>query len=173
MRNAARAVLLGIIVFMLLTACGPSRSKAALVSSARSLHAKMRPEVSSPLRLAVEQPSCLGAGCHEDPSFITALSVHQPYANGKCSFCHGIDPHGQPKNIAAADSMVLCFACHSAGPLQASHRMGVGGTDPRNGSMVTCLTCHPPHASDHPHRLNLDPGPALCNQCHSDRLPNP
>jgi predicted CXXCH cytochrome family protein len=174
MHIAAKPALLVVIALMLVTAGGlTAREDKALLSSAASIRAKMRPEASSPLRLAIEQPSCLGAGCHEEPSATAALSVHEPYADGNCSFCHGTDPHGVSKSIAAADSMVLCFACHGAGSLQASHRMGVGGTDPRDGSTVTCLTCHAPHASGHPHRLNMDPGPALCSQCHSDSLPNP
>lgn len=173
MHIGARSAFLILIVSMLVTACAAAQQDALLISSAVSTHAKLRPEAASLLGLALEQPSCLGAGCHADPSLTIAVSVHAPYSGGQCSFCHGIDPHGASVNFSPADSIAVCFACHSGALLGQTHRMGVGGTDPRDGSTITCFTCHPAHASDHPHRLNMDSGPALCNQCHSDILPNP
>lgn len=175
MHITARPVFLFIAMMLVLAAaCSPvAGADAILLSSVQSPRSKPQPPASPALRLSVEQPSCLGVGCHEDPAAMAALSVHPPYAESKCTFCHGIEPHGLKASLSPADSITLCFACHKPAALELSHRMGVGMTDPRSGSTVTCATCHPPHFSDYPHRLTMEPGPALCSQCHSDYMPNP
>jgi predicted CXXCH cytochrome family protein len=89
--------------------------------------------------------------------------VHKPYADGKCSECHG----GNVNTTSSFESFQkvgsdVCLKCHKAelqkftvmhGPVTAGE----------------CLLCHAPHESTVHGMLN-DNAPAVCAKCHDREL---
>ncbi|MGE5249779.1 MAG: cytochrome c3 family protein [Bacteroidota bacterium] len=154
---------------MLLSSCQWAPGQAADV---RSTQIAAQVQIPAPpvrqFQAAPEEPSCSGSGCHEDPALLNPVSQHAPFANRQCSFCHGADPHNVKIALSSADSVAVCFACHSAAALGDSHRMGMGMLDPRSGEPITCTTCHSPHYSGHTFQLRFAAEGELCLQCHSE-----
>src|SRR5690606_26299277 len=99
-----------------------------------------------------------------DTSSVQALrrsptySVHQPFAEERCSDCHS-----QRFNLGPQDSG-LCLNCHAEVPSEQPFMHGPVAA-------VACLWCHSAHESAYPSLLK---GPArqVCSSCHEPGLLN-
>ena len=129
------------------------------------LHCHNPHAASAPSLLAAEQRT-LCARCHftevsaeERPRFLTHGT-----SEIECSSCH--DPHGgDAAHYLRSTAPELCASCH-VDAHRASHPMGPGVTDPRNGEPLTCLSCHQLHGAKFNAYLPLSPDRELCVQCH-------
>jgi predicted CXXCH cytochrome family protein len=96
------------------------------------------------------------------PIKVGIVSIHKPYAAGKCDACHqstGGEEVGSAQTVI--DSSV-CMKCHQ----DEMHKHAITHAPVAAGA---CLFCHNPHNSALPHLL-ATPAPALCTQCHDRSL---
>jgi predicted CXXCH cytochrome family protein len=126
------------------------------------------PHASDQGALLVQPTDVLCGGCHPDVIARREASVdeHPPVAGGECTVCHA--PHAADNAFLARaeSSLELCGGCHDW-ETHSSHPIGPEVTDPRNPNLlVDCGSCHDPHGSAFKGLTHLDPGGALCVQCH-------
>jgi predicted CXXCH cytochrome family protein len=87
-----------------------------------------------------------------------------PVKDRKCFECHKPFHSKQPYYLVA-DASITCTMCHEA-QHKATHPLGEGVVDPRDGTSVTCTTCHSMHDARAIYMLKFDRKRALCIQCH-------
>lgn len=126
----------------------------------------------SPLALQENDPNTCRE-CHQEFKFNGTVSVHEPFANGQCSYCHSSDPHDQQTSRTVQEQIDLCYSCHPSESLGYSHPVGEGTIDANTGEPITCGTCHPAHYSNKSHLLELDGRGELCVHCHTEFLNSP
>jgi predicted CXXCH cytochrome family protein len=119
-----------------------------------------------PSAVSDESQSCLK--CHQD-NFHRA-KAHYPAAAGLCSACHDVSSDhaaGLTKDGATTrDTAATCYSCHSrkdAGKVVHPALTTMGDSP--------CVLCHDAHGSDQKF-FNTMPQPDLCQQCHTDTIPD-
>jgi len=84
----------------------------------------------------------------------------------ECTACH--QPHGGDRPLLfVKESVALCGSCHQH-EHGASHPLGEGTRDPRNGNPMTCRSCHSIHDGAYKFYLIKSPDHELCIGCHKD-----
>ena len=77
-------------------------------------------------------------------------------------------PHGcEHPLLLASDPVSLCSECHDY-EHDASHPMGQGARDPRNGRLMDCLSCHGIHDAPYEKYMHLAGERELCLTCHTE-----
>jgi DmsE family decaheme c-type cytochrome len=122
--------------------------------------------------------------CHEDvfkdvqktPHWNSVLKLKGGDKAHSCETCHGpgadhVSAGGDKTKIfvfkgASAQAIAeRCLACHNRreeiGHFEQSAHAGAG---------VSCTSCHSPHFAKEPHRLLAAKQPALCYQCHTEKV---
>lgn len=94
------------------------------------------------------------------------MTVHRPYAEGKCDKCHA-SRFGKPVGVSSIFQGVpmllepiekLCFKCHAIEPKRFLHAPAISGQ---------CIFCHEPHRAPNKRMLLLQSTRDLCARCHS------
>ncbi len=113
---------------------------------------------------------CFAAGCHQEMTAQAGAWIHAPFAEGQCQPCHLVaaDHAANPRpHEASMRDIEICYECHSAEALGASHPVDNGLIDPLTGGLFTCTsTCHDPHTAPYEYLLRYPPGGELCSLCH-------
>lgn len=112
------------------------------------------------------QESCFAAGCHQTIKPQDAVSIHKPFAEGRCEICHAPAAHLQQITLTTKDQIDLCYECHSAKLTDNSHVVGKDAIDPNTGKPMTCSSCHSPHHTEKSSLLKMDGRGELCLSCH-------
>lgn len=94
------------------------------------------------------------------------LTVHRPYADGRCDKCHA-SRAGKPAELSSIFQGVpmllepvekLCFKCHTIEPKRYLHAPAASGQ---------CILCHEPHRTPNKRMLLAKTTRELCSRCHS------
>lgn len=90
-----------------------------------------------------------------EKSSMPILSIHQPYRDKQCDFCHNQERMGELNDSSPG----LCYHCHST--FENGHNFGHG---PAAGGY--CLECHNPHRATEKGLL-VEQEEDLCLRCHN------
>ena len=127
------------------------------------------PHTGSGSAMLKEDTNALCLSCH-DPGGAKSSEKGRYLSHGAagkglaCTTCH--QPHGGDRPLLLAkESIDLCGSCHQH-EHGASHPLGEGTRDPRNGNPMTCRSCHSLHDGAYKFYLIRSPDHELCVGCH-------
>lgn len=111
-------------------------------------------------------------GCHVEIARRMRAAAHAHPAvragHGKtavCLDCHAF--HDAKEKFLMSDPTASCAICHPASIREESHPVGVANA--RTGRPITCTSeCHDPHGSPYRWFCRMEPGRALCLDCHEE-----
>lgn len=113
------------------------------------------PHLAPNMALLKGRPEEACFSCHEKMAF---SNPHEPYSTSSCGTCHR--NHATSPGLLAADTNVICKACHAQQFNSLSARFSHTPAQDE-----TCVFCHSPHGSDNKNLLNESQS-VLCFDCH-------